>query len=325
MNRRRFLSSSMAGLTGLVGVAGIAELATWRRTGRHLGVGVHTVTPDVVKILQSLHVTQVRMTLDWQAWVEARDLNHDGVPDNVAYQRNLASALGQLDGAGIESLIVVHTPPAGADYSMTQGRAALATLLGQLVRTAPYRKRVWQIMNEMDGDAGFNGGRHDWFGASDKSLSQRDRGDLYGQFLPPVYDAIKSADPSAIVVTGGIALEPTGFYKGLAQRTTKFDAVAVHCYGRPVAPVFRSKSIAMRGVVGSTPLWCTEFGNNSTDDAAQANDIRDVVADFVQNNRYDRAYLYNLITDVAKGDTYGIVRPDLVRRPAARLLLDSLP
>jgi hypothetical protein len=101
--------------------------------------------------------------------------------------------------------------------------------------------------------------------------------------------------------------------------------VCVHAYGIPVTAQYRTKSIKMRAVLDGTPLWCTEWGDNSTNDAAQAADIAAALDDDARNDRYDRNYLYALITDSAHGDTYGIVRPDGTRRRAMTILLERPP
>jgi len=120
------------------------------------------------------------------------------------------------------------------------------------------------------------------------------------------------------VITGGISYEPTAFYAGLQARAPgKYDAVAVHCYGPPVAPVFRSKSIAMRRVLGGTPLWCTEWGNNQTSEAAQAADIGAALDDNDANDRYDRNYLFQLDDETSH---YHLMNANGTLRQAALLL-----
>jgi hypothetical protein len=144
---------------------------------------------------------------------------------------------------------------------------------------------------------------------------------MYGDLLAPVYDAIKQADPTATVVTAGIAGEPTEFYKGLVSRAPrKFDAVSVHVYGSPLALPFRERSIAMRDLLGGKPLWCTETGFNTADDAEQTRQLTAIIDDNDVNRRYDRLYLYALTSDFAHGNNYGIVRPGRRLRGAAAML-----
>lgn len=296
MHRRAFIAS-LASLAPI-----LRSVQTVPR--RKAGIGVFNVTPDAIAILRSLGITRVRITAYWRDWNATTGYNGAVV----------LRAIDSLKAAGIEPLVVVHTPPTG--MSLADGIVAMPKFMA--ARATERHGVVWQIMNEMDGDDGFNGG---WFSVKNLLVSQRTRGDRYGQLIAPTYDAIKKADPTATVVTGGIALEPTAFYAGLSSRTMKFDAVAVHCYGPPVASVFRSKSIAMRAVLGNMPLWCTEFGNRSTDDAAQAADLAAALDDNDRNHRYDRYYIYQLITDErGANDTYGLVHQDMRRRSALALL-----
>ena len=145
------------------------------------------------------------------------------------------------------------------------------------------------------------------------------RGERYGRLLRAVYDSIKAADPSAIVVTGGIDKSLTAFYTGMISTAAgKFDVFAVHDYGPPAAPGFAQKSEEMRPLLHGKPLWCTEVGNNQANDAAQASDLANLLDDNDRNDRYDRVYLYTLIGD----GNYALVRPDGSLRQAARLLLD---
>jgi hypothetical protein len=74
----------------------------------------------------------------------------------------------------------------------------------------------------------------------------------------------------------------------------------------------------MRAVLAGVPLWCTEFGNNVSDDDTQANDIGLALDDNDRNNRYNRIYLYTLMP----GDDYNVVKSDGSWRHAALLLPD---
>jgi hypothetical protein len=290
-SRRSFLAALA------VGLAGFARLPGRRR----VGVGTFQTDPVSIAALKRLGITQTRITLYWQGW--------DG-PDGTN-TKSFLSSVDTLRAAGIEPLVVVHSPPVG--LSLDQGIAQMPAFMA--ARAAERKGLVWQIMNEMDGNDGFNDG---WFSAKNPLVTQATRGDRYGQLLGPVYSAVKAADPRATVVTGGIALEPTAFFAGLRRRAPgKYDAVAVHCYGDPPLGQFVAKSKAMRAVLGRVPLWCTETGSFRTDEAGQAAAIGAILDDNDRNNRYDRVYLYQLISD---GDHYGIARSDGTLRQAAQLL-----
>lgn len=267
-------------------------------------------------VLRQLGITRVRTSLYWGNYLDTRQFAPDRSTVVSSGGKTVAqfftADLAAFAAAGIEVLVVVHTPPVGMTFA--QGIVAMPTFMAGVAAAHPGMR--WQIMNEMDAGSVFNGGAQDWFQA-DAAVSQNTRGDRYGQVLGPTYDAIKAADPTATVVAGGIALEPTAFFAGLSGRAPgKYDAIAVHCYGSPTNGVFQSKSIAMRAVLGSTPLWVTEFGNNQSDQATQAADIGIMLDDNDRHARYDRAYLYTLVGD----PPYGLVEANGGYRHASLLL-----
>jgi hypothetical protein len=284
-------------------------------------LGINNVPPNAESfaLLKSLGIRQVRATLYWANYVgDERLFNHkfdafDPVNGKTFAQWWAVDTQDLLD-AGLDVLMVVHTPPAGMSFA--QGIKALPPFMAARAKQFPTVR--WQIFNEVDGDDSWSGG---WMHARDKRYTQRRRGELYGELLGPVYDAIKKANPATTVVTAGIALEPTAFYAGLASTAPhKFDAVAVHVYGAPLVGGFRTKSIAMREVLGSTPLWCTETGFNTADDAEQARQLGAILEENDAHRRYDRLYLYALTSEFAKGDYNGIIRPGGKRRSAAALI-----
>jgi hypothetical protein len=108
---------------------------------------------------------------------------------------------------------------------------------------------------------------------------------FYTKMLADSYRAIKKADPSAFVITGGLApvtsnhgsLSATAFLAAMYARGAKpyFDAVAVHPYSFPALPgtyepwsawsQMSQTSPSVRGVMkryhdSAKPIWITEFG-----------------------------------------------------------------
>lgn len=269
-----------------------------------------------VPVLRRLGVKQVRTTLYWGNYFDTRLFNNRDQfdPHGLTIAQRFAREVNTFRRAGLDVLVVVHSPP-GA-MTLQQGIAALPAFLAQ--RAAEFKGLSWQIMNEMDANDGFNNG---WFRAGDASYSQAARGALYAQLLGPVYDAVKRADRTARVITGGIALEPTGFFAGLSRQAPgKYDAVAVHCYGEPLIQPFRDKSIAMRQVLGGVPLWCTEWGLNTPDDTRQSQEIAACLDDNDRNHRYDRNYYFALATNGPTGEHYGLVNPSGALRSVSTVL-----
>jgi hypothetical protein len=322
-DRRSFVSALLAAAT-MPRRSWLGSLAFDARVSRAprptLGMNHVPPTTESIALLKTLGITQVRSTLYWANHLDDRSFTEDEVPVPKGTRGGHTIAdwwaihtRAYLD-AGLDVLMVVHTPPAG--MTLAEGIKAMPPFVA--ARAKQFPGLHWQILNETDAEDAWSNG---WLRAKDKKLTQRQRGEMYADLLAPVYDAIKKADPTATVVTAGIAGEPTEFYRGLVSRAPrKFDAVAVHVYGSPLVLPFRERSGAIRDVVGRTPLWCTETGFNSADDDEQTRQLSAIIADNDENRRFDRLYLYALTSDFAHGDNYGLVRPGGKRRGAAAML-----
>ena len=88
----------------------------------------------------------------------------------------------------------------------------------------------------------------------------------YANMLKATYPAIKAADPSATVITGGVSRNDFAFVRGLYNAGAKgyFDAVGVHPYTNKVDP---------------TSCWTDGAGNNSIDAFCGLESVRDVMVD----------------------------------------------
>jgi hypothetical protein len=273
---------------------------------RELGINCSPTNPIHAAALKPLGIRQVRATLYWTNWP-------DGSPGEI-----VAAAAAN----GLELLMLIHSPPAKFTGDRVGGTAPLAALLGE--RAAAWPGLSWQIMNEMDGNDGFNGG---WFEASNTAVTQRQRGEWYGAVLAACSTAIRAADPTAKVIGGGIALDPADFVSGILATCPRsaFDALAVHAYGQPDIGQFASKSEAVNAVAPGVPLWCTEFGSRLSDEARQSAELLEVFAHYDGYNTgegYERVYLYAL-EDVTDG--YGIMSPTGDFRAAAKLVEGRKP
>jgi hypothetical protein len=280
-----------------------------------------TADPQDIPTLKALGIKRVRMTLIWR--------NYEGDTRQFAPDRKtivdsggetvkqfFANDLNAFTSAGIEPFVVVHTPPDGMSFD--DGLHAMPVFMGKLA--AKFPGTAWQILNEMDGEDGFNGG---WFQARDVTQAQHWRGRLYGELLWQVIDEMREWDINSRIICGGICAGDDGrlaaeFYHGMtdALGAMRPDAIAVHCYGPPCWPAFRNKARAMKAVIGNTPLWCTEFGSNFPTDAEQLSDFTDCFRYQDTERLYERKYVYRLTSS----DLYAIQRADGSLRPAAELL-----
>jgi hypothetical protein len=322
LGRRAFVTALLAGATMPRSVLGSLVRADIVSRAPRPTLGINNVPTDAESLaqLKALGISQVRYTLYWNNFLDTRSFTASEVPvaEGTPGSKKIGEWWAQTTraylAAGLDVLMVVHSPPG----NMTLADAVKAMPPFLAARAKQFPGLTWQILNEMDLEDAWSNG---WFRAKDKTLSQRRRGEMYGDLIGPVFDAVKKADPTAKVVTAGIAGEPTAFYAGLATRAPrKFDAMCVHVYGSPLALPFREKSIAMRDVLGRTPLCCTEAGFNTSDDAEQTRQLSAIISDNDANRRYDRLYLHAFTSDFAHGDHYGIVRPGGKRRSAAAML-----
>ncbi len=277
-----------------------------------------TSSADATSIdaLRRLGVTRVRYGLSWNNYSDPRTFASDRAtldPGGKTIAQYTADDLHAFAAAGISVLVDVNTPPAG--MTRATGITAMPPFVAGLAAAFP--GCAWEILNEMTSDDSFNAG---WYEVSNGAITDVTRGTWYGQLLAPVYDAVKAADPTALVVAGGIDHGYTSFRTGLlVSATGKFDAFCVHAYGPPALTNLKSTIDECKSILGAVPLWVTEFGNQSPDDATQAADIGQCLAYIDAHcTANDRYYVYALIS----ADGLGIVNPDGSFRHAAFLLRD---
>ena len=123
--------------------------------------------------------------------------------------------------------------------------AAFMTDLVNRYKGWPYNVKYWELWNEPDIDPDDPGllSPYKWRGCwGDDSDSVGYGGGTYAEMLKVVYPAIKSADPNAKVIVGGLLLdcnpdlyagcEPSKFLKGILDNGggNYFDGVGFHSY-----------------------------------------------------------------------------------------------
>ena len=201
---------------------------------------------------------------------------------------------------------------------------------------AHFRGRVqaWEVWNEQ------NLGFRFWKPAEDPAA--------YGAFLIEVHDAIKAADPDALVVFGGLnsqGLSSTAedflgdAYFAHPDLGRGFDAVAIHPYPNyppqhapeetvGVDRALGSKLSRLRAMLkyygdGDKPIWVTEYGwpvYMDVSEPVQANyDVRGAIESLAAGA--DRVMLYTLNdgahpTAFPPEDAFGVVRNDGTLKPS---------
>lgn len=230
-----------------------------------------------------------------------------------------------------------------SDWETDAFRQAFATRVREVVlrysdTLRTHQVHHWQIWSDPDRDLSATGG-------ADTRIEPED----YGQLLLLVYPIIKTADPSATVVLGGISPEGHQFsqiylrdlyestsitaYRA-ANGTHPWDAVAVHPYpvtftdpAGLIATVNAFKSVMNTYGDRFTPLWITELGWNTSETSEpdqatfldQAYRQLDVLVDpdFPTDPVYvDRVFWYRYHDDAAPA-LYGLRTSDLSRRKPA--------
>lgn len=211
----------------------------------------------------------------------------------------LESEMTILSQRGIELVLIVRGVPewAQTEYGNICGPIAqpkfdaFASFMSELVSRysqPPYNVRYWEIGNEPD----FPYSERDipfgcWGDASDPYYG----GGYYGEMLKAVYPAIKTADPNAQVLIGGLLMDcdpnnpPPGkdctsskFLEGilLTGAGSAFDGVSFHSYDYYI------------GTLGSycNPNW---HGSSTTTGPSldlKANFLSSVLTQYGYNNKY---------------------------------------
>lgn len=211
-----------------------------------------------------------------------------------------------------------YPPTSNTDY---------AAALSFLVEHYDEQVQAWELWNEP------NFPRF-WGNAPDASA--------YTALLQAGYRAIKSSNPSAVVLGGSLAGADTAYLTDMYVAGARgfFDALALHPYSGVLAPDDCSNlrwsygcgveqiRQTMLDAGDDLPIWFTEFGWSSLDGSGGVGE--ESQADYLQQaatmlNQWDYvsvAIWYNLVNtgDAASGDRedyYGLFRHDLSPKPAA--------
>ncbi len=218
-----------------------------------------------------------------------------------------------------------HPPTDAADYARFVAAGA--------ARYAPLGVHTWQIWNEPN-VVDF------WEGGPDPAR--------YAGLAKVGADAIHAADPSAVVLSGGLApattvpgrsIDPNSFLFGLYRSGIRghIDAVAMHPYSFPYAPTTPATwnpfyMLAYTHLImayfgdGALPIWATEAGfgtgrdASSVSEATQAVRVGQLVAAW-RSLPYAGALLVYGYRDLGSAspsvfDHMGVVRADRSAKPA---------
>jgi hypothetical protein len=263
----RRLALAAALLAG--GAMGLLALAPAGAGGAEAGVNLTNLSPTSVQQATALGVGWVRLFVPWNDIEPARGVH---AQNWIAEYERVFSTLP----AGTHIILDVVGTPAwesggSAGNAPPQNDADYATLVHFLAQHWAGRVTAFEIWNEEDTSQW-------WAGAPDPAA--------YTRLLQAAYPAVKSADPSAVVVLGGLTGNDYAFLQGVYEAGGKgyFDAVGVHTdtacnvvspetYLRdPDGRLNQDSFLAYREVHATelangddVPIWMTEASWRTTD------------------------------------------------------------
>lgn len=212
---------------------------------------------------------------------------------NRFWDSNLEQGLINANSQGITPIMLIEgTPNWALKQNFECGAVAaekfpaLAKFAYDLVQrysTPPYNVRYWELWNEPDvaGTLGCWG---------DPSDTQYYGGAYYGEMLKAVYPQIKSADPRAQVLVGGLLLDcdlnhppaekdclPARFLEGILESGAgpDFDGVSFHAYDFYTG----------EGTYGN-PNWNSSSGTTGPVSIAKANYLEALLARYGYTGKY---------------------------------------
>ncbi|HEV2068751.1 MAG TPA: cellulase family glycosylhydrolase [Acidimicrobiales bacterium] len=304
-----------------------------------VGVNFHGMWNDytdsdrsaVLDKLATAGVRWVRIDIGW-SWFEYAG---KGRVD----QAMLARANKLVDSArhrGINVLLMVSNTPQWANGGLAENvpptdPADYADFMRYIAGQFAGRVAAWQIWNEPNIDV--------FWSTTDPAQ--------YAGLVRAAYPAIKSADPNAKVVIGGVSLNDDPWLSRMydAGVTGSYDVLAAHPYQNPSdrGPEFpddgniwtldhiravRALMVA-RGEVAKG-LWATEFGWSSdvVSEEVQADFLKRSLRFFAEQHPYvSNVFWYNArakATGNLVEDGYGLLRRDLTEKPAYKALKTTL-
>jgi len=241
--------------------------------------------------------------LDQMQAVGAKIVRFDSTPDN---QPQVDTVVNGVLARGMEPMLILFgtTGPISPSAAALFARSQATKFKG--------RVRLYEFANEPD----LSG----WSGTT------------YAESLIPLYDAVKAADPNAIVIAGALwkgAGGPVKFVTDMYNAGAKghFDILSLHLYDDPLAVgdwniwnMAFHMSPSVRSVMDANgdqniPIGSTETGGpvSTYGEAGQASIVShdfDALAD----PRLAFVLTYSMMDDDVPG--FGLLRPDRTKRPA---------
>ncbi len=332
-------------LVPLVLVAVLALSPVGRVGPAQLGMCINIADADPATVsrefdlMAAMKVTWIRADFDWSGIESQRGQFNWSYPDRLvqeasARRMKVVAIIAYTPDWARPPGTTSHTPPDRvSDYANFANAAA--------ARYAPLGVQTWEIWNEPN---------------SSDFWKPRPDPDRYGQLFRAAAGAIRTADPGATLLTGGLtrgtdvaggaSLSQKTFLERLyANGTAQLaNAVAVHPYSFPWLPTDDPPNLvggfhdlpALRDLMvrhgdAGKKIWITEFGA-ATGTVPGAMSARDQADTVVQARRQVRHWewagplIYYELRDAGTDrsdiqQNFGLVRRDLSLKPAARALM----
>ena len=297
-----------------------------------------------VAAMKAIGITSLRFDADWDSVQNAGPRTFDWA--------KLDQAVNSARTAGLSVVLTINGCPPWAASESTRGDpsptpaspALYARWAAEVAaRYSPKGVNTFEIWNEPN-NALF------WPPKANPSAYTAD--------LVAAYSAIKAVDPSALVISGGLAPEPTDgtnmsaidFLKAMYADGAEgnFDALGYHPYSFPALPQtyepwsawsqMAQTHPSIRSVMASNgdsgkPIWITEFGAptggpRGVGEAAQATALRQAIADTKATSWIGALYMYtwqDKDTDPgAHREWFGLLTAGGSRKPAYEEVTRSL-
>jgi Tol biopolymer transport system component len=230
------------------------------------GYGVNMADLGKAYLVRDLGFNWAKSYVNWETVEPQRDQYRWTDPDNI---------VAAFAGYGVRLLLRVHGTPAWARPDGTflshppDDTADFARFMGALATRYRGQVAAYEIWNEPN--------LHYEWGYLEPDPA------AYTALLQAAYQAVKAADPQALVISGGLATTGEGsptamgdlaFLQGMydAGARGSFDALGSHPYafghdpdyqdawGLSLARALQQREVMARNGDDSTPIWITEAG-----------------------------------------------------------------
>ena len=289
------------------------------------GINVHLAQDDVLAKVKAAGIAWIRIDVNWSLIESAKGQYNYGEVDRVV---KYANAVGLSVYASIAYTPGWANGKKGINYPASKV-ADWKNFVAHTVGRYKSQVKYWGIWNEPNLKRFFALGK-------DKYVQQ---------VLLPAAQAIRSADPAAFIVGPGlshkteIGSEWYFWMKYILDNAgNHFDVISHQIYeehgvyymyelleeGEPLIPAV--KTIVQESGQGDKPFWITETGwnTNKYSDITQSNRYLDMLHVRARKDYPQKVFFYEIIDDPKSADAFGILRSNLVPKPAYNTYKDYI-